>query len=1347
MKNFLRLTTTLILLIFLGGNAWGQTELLVNGGFESWDNSTTPTGWDKIESVTQEGTEVHGGTYSAKHIGGTKDLGQFISVTGGKSYTITMWYKVVQNDGTDARIWSYWRSGGSNLNDHASELRGPNNSYLDNNGGVWTEYTVTLTAPASADEFYFEVRTYSGATVYWDDFSFLDNSASGPADPNSFTATASSTSQIVLSFATNVAGDNVIIVFDNDNTFSAPAGTPPAVGQAFAGGTLLYNGTTSPQNHTGLSAGETWYYKAWSVDVSNEYSTGLTDNATTHAAEPSNHPSGFGATANSDSEITINWTHVDGSQAASDYLILAKKGGGTFASVADGSFVADDADWSNNNAAINVSRNAGTTQSYQFTGLTAGTAYDFIIYPYNGSGATVNYKTDSPPSANASTFGNDTEVYAPNTQIAAKNISSLVDTPTEGESMNVFTITIADQGSDAQPTKVTNIRVKPHTTNQADWTNTIQGVFVDDNSNYIYPTATITDTHIDLAFTSGDLNVADNTALDVTLYIYLNTSGIVDGQILSFMVDADAHGFTADASGSGFASTFLLGDFNSNDMTLAVEASKLTITQQPSNVNVDEAMSPSMVVAFTDANGNTDIDYNGDGYGINLTTTGTFSGSATTAIDATNGVSTFGNLIFSTAGSDITITANDEDGWGNTAATSVAFDVTELPKLIISEVTDPGDVPNAKYIELYNTSDSPIDLSGWEIRRYANDNTTSSDVSLSGTINPFQTFVVAYNATFVTEFGFTPDMTNGYISGNGDDTYELFDGTQVIDIYGEVGVDGTGEDWEYTNSKAVRNSNITSPNTTWTASEWTITAADVADCTPGEHNGNVSWKGGTGNWNTPASWSNGKVPTSLSNVIVPNGATLSVDVTNAAVNNINVQDGGAFNIDLTQKLSVSGTITIEDGGSFINKGTLDNGAKADASAIMQRAIEGYTLQTNGWHLLSSPVNNFTIAGSDFEPGTATPSLDDFYGFDEVGYQWLNYKVGANNITNFINGIGYLVAYETTATKNFTGTFNNTDITFTNLSVTAGKGEGWHLLGNPFQSALQWTNTDWAKTNMGAGAKIMNPGGTYTDLTVGGIDIIPANQGFFVEATTDANNSITIPASQRLHNATAFYKSDPVDMLTLRASDGDFYVETWIQIMDDATADFDAQYDVNFLGGMYNAPYFYSKISESERLSTNRIAPVEESTTIQLAFKSFLNKEFTISADGISSFTGDIDIILEDTQEDIQIDLRETPSYTFLANADELTERFKLHLLKSTGINEANQIEGLNIYTHNNTLYLNSDIARTAQVEMYNVTGQLTFSKKVTLDGLTQITPQLTTGWYVVKVNTSEGMATQKVFIK
>jgi hypothetical protein len=173
----------LLFTILISALSFGQ-ELMLNGGFENWDSPTAPTSFEKAESTTQESTEFHSGTYSAKHIGGTKDIAQTISgITPGTSYTISLWYKVDSGfgDGTDARIWSYWRTGTTTLNDNANELRGPNNAYFNNNGNVWTQYSVTLTAPATADNFYFEVRTYGSAVVYWDDFSFFEEATASPA--------------------------------------------------------------------------------------------------------------------------------------------------------------------------------------------------------------------------------------------------------------------------------------------------------------------------------------------------------------------------------------------------------------------------------------------------------------------------------------------------------------------------------------------------------------------------------------------------------------------------------------------------------------------------------------------------------------------------------------------------------------------------------------------------------------------------------------------------------------------------------------------------------------------------------------------------------------------------------------------------------------------------------------------------------------------------------------------------------------------------------------------------------------------------------------------------------------
>ena len=174
-KNYFVLFAHLFTIIL----GFGQ-ELLLNGGFESWDNSSTPINWTTAQSVSQEAVNVHSGSYSAMQIGGTKYLGQRISgIVPGESYTVTIWYKVgIEGDGKDVRIWSKWATDGINdSSTDANVLQGVGSSgYLPNNSGVWSSYSTTVIAPVSVNEFYFEVRTYSGATVYWDDFSFFHNS-------------------------------------------------------------------------------------------------------------------------------------------------------------------------------------------------------------------------------------------------------------------------------------------------------------------------------------------------------------------------------------------------------------------------------------------------------------------------------------------------------------------------------------------------------------------------------------------------------------------------------------------------------------------------------------------------------------------------------------------------------------------------------------------------------------------------------------------------------------------------------------------------------------------------------------------------------------------------------------------------------------------------------------------------------------------------------------------------------------------------------------------------------------------------------------------------------------------
>src|SRR6056297_1661180 len=160
--------------------------------------------------------------------------------------------------------------------------------------------------------------------------------------------------------------------------------------------------------------------------------------------------------------------------------------------------------------------------------------------------------------------------------------------------------------------------------------------------------------------------------------------------------------------------------------------------------------------------------------------------------------------------------------------------------LIISEVADPGNEFEGRFVEIYNATDASIDLTAgsYYLAKQSNGG-NFANIELTGTIASGETYIIGAT-NFSTYYAVTPDITSGNISGNGDDGYFLYSGGDnttgtLVDAYGVIDVDGTGEPWEYENSRAVRAASIGSGNTTWTASEWTITAADVADMTPGTH--------------------------------------------------------------------------------------------------------------------------------------------------------------------------------------------------------------------------------------------------------------------------------------------------------------------------------------------------------------------------------------------------------------------------------------------------------------------------------------------------------------------------------
>ena len=170
----------LLVAIMVTSLSFGQ-EMLTDGGLENWTDATTLADWSTYGGYTQETTDFHGGANAAKRdaASGTKKISQTITVVAGENYTASIWYKVISGDGTDARIWAKWKDSSDAYLTESPELVGPNNAFLPSSTD-WTEYTVSLDAPVDAATLKFEVRSYAGSVVIFDDLSFIHNTTAQP---------------------------------------------------------------------------------------------------------------------------------------------------------------------------------------------------------------------------------------------------------------------------------------------------------------------------------------------------------------------------------------------------------------------------------------------------------------------------------------------------------------------------------------------------------------------------------------------------------------------------------------------------------------------------------------------------------------------------------------------------------------------------------------------------------------------------------------------------------------------------------------------------------------------------------------------------------------------------------------------------------------------------------------------------------------------------------------------------------------------------------------------------------------------------------------------------------------
>ena len=211
----------------------GGSNLMTNPGFESGDS----TGWTKFETeyavVTTDPQE--GAHHVSIIASATRDLTQNVSITGDgvTEYEISYWYKGTGN----ARIWAAWTTGGQVSGDSLQPT-----SYNPATS-AWTKISYSVVPQSGANVLFYEIRTYSGASMSFDSF-FAGVAGTGGGEPDYVAGysnrTVLGTSQSVTGLTPNTTyyfraravdavgpGSNSVVA--SVTTMAEVSGTPPVM--------------------------------------------------------------------------------------------------------------------------------------------------------------------------------------------------------------------------------------------------------------------------------------------------------------------------------------------------------------------------------------------------------------------------------------------------------------------------------------------------------------------------------------------------------------------------------------------------------------------------------------------------------------------------------------------------------------------------------------------------------------------------------------------------------------------------------------------------------------------------------------------------------------------------------------------------------------------------------------------------------------------------------------------------------------------------------------------------------------------------------------------------------------
>ena len=404
---------------------------------------------------------------------------------------------------------------------------------------------------------------------------------------------------------------------------------------------------------------------------------------------------------------------------------------------------------------------------------------------------------------------------------------------------------------------------------------------------------------------------------------------------------------------------------------------------------------------------------------------------------------------------------------------------------------------------------------------------------------------------------------------------------------------------------------------------------------------------------------------------------------------------------------------------------------ADLAPVITLDVVGYGNSDGGYVLIASPVGTVS-------PENVTNMLEndfDLYAFDQSqDLEWRNYKA---NTFDLEPGKGYLYANSEDVTLVFPGIPYNNNGEITLSKTTGAEWEGWNLVGNPYN--------EMAYIEDGRDFYTMNAEGS--EIMASTSNSIEAMEGVFVIAESDSETIVFTTTEPENNDGKGLVlnlskeRSGVIDRAIVRLSEG--------------ASDQKGSLPKFQLRENSTKVYIPQDGTDYAVVNVGRDAMHRVSTEIPVNFKASENGTYTLSiaCDDLviarSGATWQSNTIITgmftylhliDNLTGIDIDLLQTPSYTFEAKTTDYASRFKLVFATEDATNQNNDVNFA--YISNGEIIVNG----TGTIQMIDLLGHVLYTGEVN-SAFRIPHSAFSSGVYVLRLVNGADIKTQKIVIK